>query len=889
MPGPEDTRNLQTFFTDADGNVRRRLVDPAEAERIAAEGGEVFALDHEGRQQFAEEARREGVRESLQELPGGSAPLAGLSSALDHLLFGAPSLALRETDPQAALFTDVAREDSPVTDIAVGAASEVIPAILTGGGSSLGTAALVTPGGMAAALGNFAERELADALVSRGLSRGLARAVGVVGGAGVDGLASGVLQTITDHNITGSPLDAEQFAANGLFGLATGLVTGVPGAAVHGLSGIGRARAIENAAEASGVVSRSLDDTSPIDSRMGLPTEGPARAPTGVVTRISSTLSGVPEDAIAVHAANARHAADQPGFSRAMRETDVVTGSAFDGTDNVMRDGATDSRARLSRISEHLAGETGDAAALVMTDGRRHIADVLNRQNTNPDIAHVALDADRELLSGLRRMLPESIGASPIEVMTSADRVLDYISENRLRDRLQSVNGRLAFDRIHDGLVSALPESLGEAGARLASMHAAVADLRGADYAGRQFTRRVNGGTRFNVNKMEESFRGSDFAVRPRNDSYALMSNMFAARHRVLDQLDALGVDTTAARQQLDAAAGHMHRARNWGEVMEAAKHSRVKEAEGSGVGAVASISSRLVGGVIGNFVGGPVGAVLGFLGGAAWTAGTHPAGILTRFGGFVQGVVDTRTGITQGVNRLRSALESGARAATRAAPPLVMSLKGKSGEEQYRAVVENLRMIAANPDMLVSRVEKVSGAFEDFSPNYADTVANMTVAGVQHLVSNLPPADQPNPFSHLMNFKPSRVEMEMFVRRYHAIEDPLVILDLAAANRLTAEHVEAVAAVYPQLLVAIQAEVAQMIGDLTTLPSYSQRVQLGTMLRIPTDPTLEPSFIFALQQSYAQTQQQAQVQGGPRRTAVHQSVATDTYSSSQSLELSLS
>jgi hypothetical protein len=900
VPGPEPTppRQYTVDFTNEAGEVRRRVVTEEEARVLAAQNYPVDELTPEGAAAFQEELRREGARQETAD-EGGAAALQGF---VDELYLGIPSMVVRDhADPDAALRWEARRESSPLLHAAGQIGGAVAPAMLSEGGS-LG--ARLTVAGAAQTLGHLAERELVPMLVQRGLSPALARGVGVAGNAAVDGLASGLAATITQHNITGSPLEAEQFMANGLFGLAAGIGVGVP---AGGLSAVGRrarTATVMNAAEQLGEVSNDLDNFSPFDSRLGLPSDDVPRANANFVSRASSVMSNVPEDLIGTLAANARHAADQVGYNNAVTAAARDLEDALHVSNTIGRE-VTDGGARIASARPWLSAVDDGAVGSTFQTVRNRLREAVRpgTRRVGPDVpAYIANNSERAQANRLIQMLEANRGGTPggnPELsLTAADQLLDHISETGLLDGAPNLELASAVGAIR----SAIGGSLGEAGPRLIATHDALNLSRTAQRNFRNFTRRnsVDGRVRINDGVLSASMRNNENAVRPRAQTREDLNQMLVAQHRVLDQAEMQGVDVTAGRAALDRAAGRLHQTQKWGRVMEARAAAEVAEARGGGLQAAGGISGRGIaigaGAGIGTMLGGPVGTVLGgalgLLGGSAWAMLSHPTSTLTRFGGLVRGISTTRTAVTEGVSGLRKALEAGRLGTAkviRQVPRTIAAMRnGKSGKEEYRVATERLRDLQSNPDLLVDRVGRVSGGFEDLHPGYGDVIATNMVQGVNYLVSNLPPASQPSPFQQLQRLEPSRFEMDAFIRRFHAIEDPLIILELAQQGRLTTEHVEAVHAVYPQLLAAIQQEVTAMVADLTTLPSYSQRVQIGTMLQIPVDPTLEPGFIHALQQNYAQTTAQSQTQGQPRRTSVSTSVATDTFSSSQSLELSL-
>jgi hypothetical protein len=98
----------------------------------------------------------------------------------------------------------------------------------------------------------------------------------------------------------------------------------------------------------------------------------------------------------------------------------------------------------------------------------------------------------------------------------------------------------------------------------------------------------------------------------------------------------------------------------------------------------------------------------------------------------------------------------------------------------------------------------------------------------------------------------PSRDEMERFVRIARAVEDPLSVLRDLESRTLTPEAVSAIREVYPALHARIVAQATEAIANAEREPSYQDRIQLGLLLGIPTDPSLTPEMLATIQAAHA-------------------------------------
>jgi len=80
----------------------------------------------------------------------------------------------------------------------------------------------------------------------------------------------------------------------------------------------------------------------------------------------------------------------------------------------------------------------------------------------------------------------------------------------------------------------------------------------------------------------------------------------------------------------------------------------------------------------------------------------------------------------------------------------------------------------------------------------------------------------------------------------------PPAILKRLAAGKMTSQDVEVLKTLYKPSYDEICTKVAARCADRKNPLSYAQRVTLGRLLDMPTDPTLAPAFVQAMQESFA-------------------------------------
>lgn len=861
-PGPELEEGLRTGafhlsseagpigVVDADGNAYD--VEPQALASVLTDGR--FRLETN-----AERSRLDAQR-AVQENPVAGGLIAFGGNAINELTFGLTAGAAGDVGVAAD-------EANPTLATAGTIAGIVAPAIVSGGtslgGSGARALARLTPGGLTAAAGSAVER----ALIARFGQGAGSRAAATVAGAVTDGGLSGLTSAITNANITGEPLQAEQVMSDVLFGAALGLGGGAAvvggGAALRGAGRVasrvmgGASDTAQRGAQyAERLVSRGLGD---------MPSPTPTQA-----QRVAAWASGVDADDLARIASDPRRAFDATGFTRAAEEASGTVARLRQQLDDVggalqdaarrraaivqAAEGADDAVARATARTalEATQGRVRQALESVAGDGRTAGSRVLRR---------VAGDADRALAAVDDAATAGTAAAELDSVIASVDDAIGRAGDDATRAVLTEVRQQLAT-------VAGDATVMGGAGARIADLDSARQALTSARGVLDMTPRRL-------ATVMQDGGEEASGLVRALDDADDAVA-----------RLEAAGIDAAPARAAVQEARQRLAEVSEWGTLRAAAE--RGLEAEGGGavrqtvMSALGGQATRAVGGTIGAIAGGPVGALIGGAAGTLWDAVSQPVSAYRRIGQLGDTIRRYSTRLDDGVERVRRVLASGrfqsaggiASSSVRTASRVVIGLRGTPEQRraEYRAVAHQVRTLAQQPDALGSQVGETIAPVAEASPQLADGMTQTAVRGVQYLASTLPAADGPTLFaaSDIMGeLEPSQWEIDSFLRRFEAVEDPLSILDRAAEGSLHVEHREAVQSVYPEIYADMQARLSEAIGSLETRPPYEVRLQLGTLMGIPADRSLEPGMIAALQSHYSQTTQQHDiVHGSPDRQA---------------------
>jgi hypothetical protein len=328
-------------------------------------------------------------------------------------------------------------------------------------------------------------------------------------------------------------------------------------------------------------------------------------------------------------------------------------------------------------------------------------------------------------------------------------------------------------------------------------------------------------------------------------------------------------VPTELAASAQGARAGLDRIRRTLDEVTESASTlNQFRQLSGAG-----SVERAIIGGDIGSSIAGAPGAIIA---GALFNPGqaVRVLGVLDRLQS------QTNTQISDSVRRfLGRAAKGGAsaargvgRAASRGARAAARPLP-KVSVIAYREKIAELNALMTDPERQTRELAEGTSAIGADAPQVQQHIQTSAVRALNYLHQQIP-AQNRNTAAELIPGRerpPARADMERFMRAARVVEDPLSILEDLENRRLRRASVDTLRAVYPQLHSQIVQEVASAFAEPNaTPPSYSDRIALGTLLGVPTDPSLRPEFLASIQASHAANSgpQQQPPSAAPRRDA---------------------
>lgn len=249
------------------------------------------------------------------------------------------------------------------------------------------------------------------------------------------------------------------------------------------------------------------------------------------------------------------------------------------------------------------------------------------------------------------------------------------------------------------------------------------------------------------------------------------------------------------------------------------------------------------------------------------------------------QAVGEALAKVTGGIDKQITAAVDAAIGINSKAKSAEMPLLRPSGT--YEKATAEVSRQATNPAAAAGQAQERIGQLANHVPATAAAVVQLQQQKAQYLQSKIPQATgvdgsiQP----HFQQPRVSAGAQAQWLREKKLTDDPLHALDLLKKGELTRSDVQTVKATSPGIFKQMQSEGMRQVTEAKGRMSYQKLIQLGTLLEIPTTPSLQPQSIFANQQVFAE--QAANGNGGPPKGHGKpiKDVATSTATATQALE----
>jgi hypothetical protein len=148
----------------------------------------------------------------------------------------------------------------------------------------------------------------------------------------------------------------------------------------------------------------------------------------------------------------------------------------------------------------------------------------------------------------------------------------------------------------------------------------------------------------------------------------------------------------------------------------------------------------------------------------------------------------------------------------------------------------------------IAARMAESTRAITHDAPRVQQSMQTAGVRALEHLAMTRP-LGQTLPGQLVSSrSEPALADVRRWAARIRVVEDPLSVLADLERGSLTPEAVETLRTVYPAIYAQIGQRVMEVLAESGTSASYQERLRLGTLLGIPTDPSLSPEILAILQ-----------------------------------------
>lgn len=169
------------------------------------------------------------------------------------------------------------------------------------------------------------------------------------------------------------------------------------------------------------------------------------------------------------------------------------------------------------------------------------------------------------------------------------------------------------------------------------------------------------------------------------------------------------------------------------------------------------------------------------------------------------------------------------------------MRMRRGAGDAYDKRVAE-VRELASNPEALIDRVAANMGPLGQTAPGVTAAMTNQAARAVAYLAQAAEVPPKAGPLSP--EWDAPEADRFEFAQKLEVVQDPMSVLDSAAAGTLTDGQIEALRAVYPRLAQQMaDAALERMTAAPASVP-YRARLMLGMLSGVDPDGTMSADAI---------------------------------------------
>jgi hypothetical protein len=197
-----------------------------------------------------------------------------------------------------------------------------------------------------------------------------------------------------------------------------------------------------------------------------------------------------------------------------------------------------------------------------------------------------------------------------------------------------------------------------------------------------------------------------------------------------------------------------------------------------------------------------------------------------------------------------------------------------RGNTEAHAQRMKEVAELASNPDALLERVSKNMQAIGDFAPGVTAASSALAHRAVTYLASQIRKPVKAGPLAPEWVFP--KTELFLFSKKLETVEEPLSVLEHAAAGTLTKPQIEALQAVYPTVYGQMRDTALERLTSNPKAVPYKARLMLSLLTGVDADGTM--GAVAKNQQVYATKSQEApSSRSGQGKLTIAEDTATPT------------
>ena len=182
---------------------------------------------------------------------------------------------------------------------------------------------------------------------------------------------------------------------------------------------------------------------------------------------------------------------------------------------------------------------------------------------------------------------------------------------------------------------------------------------------------------------------------------------------------------------------------------------------------------------------------------------------------------------------------------------------KAQAFERVRREINERVTNIDHTQEMMELRSVRLAQA----APKTAASAQSAAMRGLMYLHSQLPEDHRTNVGLKPRSRQPSSIEISKFERTYNAVMNPLSVFKDFANDNINREGAEVLREVYPEMYAELQNAVLDEVELREDDLPYRKKLELGTILNIDTDASLQADNISGLQSQFLSEEEKENIQ----------------------------